>query len=300
MTVESVETEGGLRTWIRWSGAAAIVLVVHAAGAWMLSQQEQEASDGEAASAVLIELAPLPMLPADDSAEVEPTPEVDKTPLDPVMETAEAPDEPDPPTEPEIDLPPPPEPAEPTFDEAKLAEPIPPPAPRPEVVLPEPPPARQPVAKPPEPKVKKEPPQRQRQVEQDTARERKKPQSRVAPPRSQAVAAQAAAATARGSATASSASPVNWRGLLLAHLRRSQRYPPEARQRRIEGTVHLNFSIDRNGRVMSYRIVGSSGSEVLDHEALAMIQRASPLPAPPSEVAGARINFTVPVRFDIR
>ena len=37
----------------------------------------------------------------------------------------------------------------------------------------------------------------------------------------------------------------------------------------------------------------------LDRETIAMIQRASPLPAPPAEVQGTRITLTVPVRFDI-
>jgi protein TonB len=87
--------------------------------------------------------------------------------------------------------------------------------------------------------------------------------------------------------------------VLIAHLNRAKRYPSEARQRREEGTVRLSFSIDRSGRVLSYQIIGSSGSAALDQEALGMIQRASPLPAPPPELGGARISLTVPVRFNL-
>jgi len=137
----------------------------------------------------------------------------------------------------------------------------------------------------------------------DTGQEDKtgKPQSRVAtaPPRSQAAPAQAPTASAQGAAAASSTSPANWRGTLLAHLNRAKRYPAEARLRREEGTVRLSFTIDRTGRVVGYQIVGSSGSAALDREALAMIQRASPLPAPLPEVVGARISLTVPVRFNL-
>jgi protein TonB len=84
----------------------------------------------------------------------------------------------------------------------------------------------------------------------------------------------------------------------MAQLHRAKRYPAEARQRREEGTARLSFSIDRSGRVVSYQLVGSSGSAALDQEALAMIQRASPLPPPPPEVTGSRISLTVPVRFN--
>jgi protein TonB len=51
--------------------------------------------------------------------------------------------------------------------------------------------------------------------------------------------------------------------------------------------------------VIGYQISGSSGSASLDQEALSMIQRASPLPAPPPEVPGSRISLTVPVRFNL-
>jgi protein TonB len=97
----------------------------------------------------------------------------------------------------------------------------------------------------------------------------------------------------------SSISAANWRGALLAQLNRAKRYPGDARSRREEGTVRLSFSIDRSGRVIGYQISGSSGSASLDQEALSMIQRASPLPAPPPEVPGSRISLTVPVRFNL-
>jgi len=47
-------------------------------------------------------------------------------------------------------------------------------------------------------------------------------------------------------------------------------------------------------------VVGSSGSHILDRETLAMIERASPLPAPPAEVPGARIPIVIPISYSIR
>jgi protein TonB len=61
--------------------------------------------------------------------------------------------------------------------------------------------------------------------------------------------------------------------------------------------VSLAFTIDRKGNVVSSRIEKTSGSTVLDAEALAMVKRAAPLPAPPAEVADADLTFVVPIRF---
>lgn len=58
--------------------------------------------------------------------------------------------------------------------------------------------------------------------------------------------------------------------------------------------------MDRNGRILSAGIARSSGSVLLDEEALAMIRRAEPLPPLPAEVAGTTLTLTVPVTFSLR
>ena len=57
------------------------------------------------------------------------------------------------------------------------------------------------------------------------------------------------------------------------------------------------FSIDRHGDLVSSRIVKSSGSALLDAEALDLIKRAAPLPPPPAEIADSELSFVVPIRF---
>jgi len=96
-----------------------------------------------------------------------------------------------------------------------------------------------------------------------------------------------------GAATASAASRANWRGTLVAHLNRFKRFPGGANP----GTVQVAFSIDRAGRVLSARLVGASGDALLDEEAVAMIRRASPVPAPPEGLGGGSISLSVPVKF---
>ena len=90
----------------------------------------------------------------------------------------------------------------------------------------------------------------------------------------------------------------NWKTQLVAKLERSKRYPSEARGD--QGIAQLAFSVDRQGGVHNARIVRSSGSSVLDHETLALVQRAQPLPPPPPEVQGAQIPISVPIRYNAR
>ena len=95
-------------------------------------------------------------------------------------------------------------------------------------------------------------------------------------------------------APASSAA-ASWQKSLVARLARLQRYPPQARG--AQGVVSLAFSIDRHGNVVSNRIVKSSGSALLDAEALDLIKRAAPLSPPPAEIADSELSFVVPIRF---
>lgn len=108
-----------------------------------------------------------------------------------------------------------------------------------------------------------------------------------------------AAAASTYSAQASDAL-AQWRARLLAHLGTHHRYPFRARRLREEGVVQLRFAVDRGGRVVRFAIADSSRHDLLDEEALAMIQRATPVPAPPPELAGDAIEVVVPVTFDLR
>jgi periplasmic protein TonB len=106
------------------------------------------------------------------------------------------------------------------------------------------------------------------------------------------------AAPIPGASSRNSDALPNWKTLLVAKLERSKRYPSEARGD--QGTAQLAFSVDRQGGVHNARITRSSGSSALDHETLALVQRAQPLPPPPPEVPGAQIPIVVPIRYNAR
>ena len=88
-------------------------------------------------------------------------------------------------------------------------------------------------------------------------------------------------------------------GKLLAQLNRFKQYPRAARQAHIEGVVMLHFVMDAQGRVLSFEIAKSSGRPVLDNEALALIQRAQPLPALPADFPTRTLDAVVPIEFSL-
>lgn len=92
----------------------------------------------------------------------------------------------------------------------------------------------------------------------------------------------------------------NWAGLVLGRLEQFRRYPAAARRSRQEGICYVRFTIDRQGRVLAASLERSSGHEPLDREAVALVGRADPFPAPPPELEGNTVTLTVPVEFFLR
>jgi periplasmic protein TonB len=80
-------------------------------------------------------------------------------------------------------------------------------------------------------------------------------------------------------------------------LRRSLRYPSQARRQRITGEVHVAFTVARDGGVSSVRVVRGSGHPVLDQAALETVQRAAPFPGIPDAANRSAWEFTVPLAF---
>lgn len=121
----------------------------------------------------------------------------------------------------------------------------------------------------------------------------------------QAEARQAEAATARPAsapvvAPAVSASALDsWQARLLAQLERTKRYPPKARYFRQQDTILVRFTMDRQGRVLSSRIVRSRAFGDLDAEVLALLKRAQPLVTPPPAAGDDALTQTVTIDFHL-
>ncbi|WP_127090292.1 energy transducer TonB [Aquabacter cavernae] len=277
-TATPAPKHGGGGYGTRWLVAGAVVLSAHVGAAYLALHWPRPAAE-PAAAAMMIDLAPMPVSAPSEVEDIAPGPQMVQAP-EPVKDLPEDLEEavppPQPITEPLLELPelPPPMP---------LSEALLPPQ-KPQEAVPEPPPPK-PVEKPkPKPTASRKPPA----------------PATSAAPRSDAPTSTATAAPSAGSSSANSTAPATWRSMLVSHLNRHKRYPGESRTAKEEGTARLRFSIDRSGRVVGATLVGTSGSPRLDAEVMAMIQRASPVPAPPPEVAGSVITFTVPVNFNLR
>jgi protein TonB len=220
-------------------------------------------------------------------------PEAPPQEVAPGPEMAEAQPEPEPP---------PPEPVEPPKEiEPPPPEPEPVAIPEPEIRIPELPPLPDAAAiLTPPPKEAPKPPPPKKPKPKPKVVEKKKPirpdkpkAERTSAPVAQAQTAPRAAAPNSGASSPSPAATASWRGSLMAHLNRYKRFPGGASP----GTVQVAFSIDRGGRVLSARLVRGSGDAALDGEAVAMIRRASPVPAPPDGLGGGAISLSVPIKF---
>ena len=90
---------------------------------------------------------------------------------------------------------------------------------------------------------------------------------------------------------------LGWERQLVARIERHKRYPPRANGE--HGVASLAFRIDRQGNLISSRIIHSSGSSVLDAEALATVKRAQPFPAPPADIPDNHLSFILPIRYAV-
>jgi protein TonB len=91
----------------------------------------------------------------------------------------------------------------------------------------------------------------------------------------------------------------SYSSVLANAIAKYKQYPKIAQMRGWQGTVIADLEIDSKGSVVSVKIKKSSTYEVLDNEALEMIKKASPFPAPPESLRGKNFNVLVPISFKL-
>jgi protein TonB len=92
----------------------------------------------------------------------------------------------------------------------------------------------------------------------------------------------------------------SYQSQVLAHLQHYRIYPAEAKNRGITGTATVRFALASNGSVISAALGRGSGTASLDEAALSMVRRASPFPPFPPGLGRSQMDFTAPIRFDLR
>ena len=89
-----------------------------------------------------------------------------------------------------------------------------------------------------------------------------------------------------------------WQKALVAHLDKHKRYPAERALKSAE--IHVRFTLDRLGHVLSTTIEKGSGDAAFDDAAVAMVKRSDPVPPPPPLIADEGLSFTLPVIFRVK
>ena len=108
-----------------------------------------------------------------------------------------------------------------------------------------------------------------------------------------------AAGSGGNSDSAGIVSPDYYRSL-TAWLEKHKRYPRRAMQRRQQGVVKVSFRIDREGNLLSRKIISSSGYPLLDEAADSLLQRASPMPGIPHHSTAQVLEVIVPIMYALR
>lgn len=86
---------------------------------------------------------------------------------------------------------------------------------------------------------------------------------------------------------------------LWGAISKHKKYPKIAAMRNWQGEAIIELELDGNGKLKTKKIIQSSGHEVLDKQALEMVEKALPFPAPPEALRGSNFTITVPVPFKL-
>ncbi|WP_105438851.1 energy transducer TonB [Neorhizobium sp. T25_13] len=290
-----------------WGVAGLLMLTVHfGAAAYLMREQPEVPADNAPPAAIMIELAPEPEAANTEEDQISPNtqeqeqvmseqPEpVEEPQPEPVAEPVEQPVEPPPqevaePVEPEPVQPPmvepPPEPIEEIkpIDEQMTAalENV-------EVPLPAMRPLPPPVAeKPPEPPKKPEPKKEPVKKVQKPKQQQQQARPDMAEAKVQVKQSERTAASQNSTGFFSpSVSPAKWKSRVEGKLARSVRRCPG----NDKGVAWVRFNFDSSGNITSASLSRSSGNSKIDEYILSAVQRASPIPAPPSIVTHRHLD----------
>ena len=85
----------------------------------------------------------------------------------------------------------------------------------------------------------------------------------------------------------------------IKKIRSKTKYPQRALDRSQAGNVRVAVVIDREGNIVSTKILETSQYELLNKEAVDAIKRSAPFTKLPDAISGSRFEFTVPMRWTL-
>ena len=130
-------------------------------------------------------------------------------------------------------------------------------------------------------------------------------ESRSAPPGRTAIAAPISRAHSAGVTASAGEGGLDANGLrayrldLATTARRFKRYPPQALEQGLSGTVEVRIGIAANGVPQSAQLLSSSGHQLLDAAALEMLGNAARHTEVPTSLRGQPFSVPLPVVFGL-
>lgn len=87
--------------------------------------------------------------------------------------------------------------------------------------------------------------------------------------------------------------------MLLLKVESRKTYPRSARNRQIQGSVDVGFTLETDGNVSNLKIVKTSRHPELDQAALDAVKNASPFPRPPLGLFSGPKKMTIKIQFEL-
>ena len=93
---------------------------------------------------------------------------------------------------------------------------------------------------------------------------------------------------------------LRYQDMVKQRIESARRYPSWAKRQGIEGTAYISFTVLSNGLSKDIKIVRSSGSKILDEEAVKNVKRANPFPSIPADIGTFSIQMQVSIVYTLK
>ena len=84
---------------------------------------------------------------------------------------------------------------------------------------------------------------------------------------------------------------------LYEMLNEKKYYPKMAKRRKLEGIVHISFTLCKDGKIENIFLHKSCGHKILDKAALKVVNSIDDYRAIPDAVSMASLNLNIPIRY---
>ncbi len=92
---------------------------------------------------------------------------------------------------------------------------------------------------------------------------------------------------------------ITYNELLRSIIYKNLRYPSIARNNKLEGEAKINFTINRYGKLLNYKIIKGTGFVILDNEVKNVFKKIKKFPQFPEFIKEEALNFNLIISFKL-